>query len=113
MTIKHILILTILLFSQTAYPEEIRLNGFSIGSVEQNGDVRLYGRVRGRFEPGGDLNVGGSIDGRIESDGTIRRNNQIVGQVLSNGDVIVKGILKLSLGITKEQAAVIFFFDIF
>jgi cytoskeletal protein CcmA (bactofilin family) len=120
----------VVLLSFAAFAGDIRVRGAIVGRVESDGAVRLRGSIVGRFEPNGDIRVRGSLVGRIESGGHIRKKGNLIGQVEANGDVRKNGsiigrietdgdvrdhgsIVGRTEEMTKEQAAVLFFFDFF
>ena len=81
---------------------------------EANGDIRVKGSVVGRIESGGSIRKKGSIAGEVESNGDVRKHGSIIGRIEANGDVRDHGsIVGRAEGMTKEQAAVLFFFDFF
>jgi cytoskeletal protein CcmA (bactofilin family) len=123
-------VITLLINVHILNAQTLRKNGSSFGEVESDGDVRINGSIKGKFESNGDIRVEGSVKGKIESNGDIRKNGSIVGKLESNGDVRISGsvvgkiesngdirkkgsVIGSAVGVKKEYAAVIFFFEFF
>jgi hypothetical protein len=121
---------TLFLFSSIINAQALIKKGWPFASIEQNGDVRINGSTKGRFEPNGNIRIDDSIEGRVDYNGNIRKGGVIVGRLESNGEVKSDGILvgKIedngdvkvngavigsAVGVKKERAAVIFFFNFF
>lgn len=119
------------LFVSTVQAVELMDGDVPFGHVEENGHVFINNVFRGSFYPNGDIRVGGALDGHIAANGVIRKydrvigevsttgevrttNGKLIGRVEDNGNIIENGkLIGSAKGLSKAQAAVIFFFDIF
>ena len=65
----------------------IRINGVSVGRIDRDGTVRRDGRRVGRVEADGDIYREGRHYGKIHDDGTLRVDGRSVGRIATDGDI--------------------------